>query len=401
MVPRQPQFALFPTEEYLNRVDNARLKMDELGIDALILTAKENALYFSGIRTTAWNSKHRPTGIIVPRSKNKPVISVISENIFDVSYHTSWIDEIRPWGGWRRKDAAPDPIIGLLDACRELGVIDLTIGLELGYGQRVGMSQDDFAKLRAGLSNAKIVDVGPVMWNLRMIKSKLEIEAIRKACDATSKGFARGFNSIYPGMTERELAGIIISEMALQTGELPGFMNIRSGQSKYGMMNVLPFEKPMETGDLIVVDVGANYKHYWSDFMRMAAIGKPTPEQKRFFEGERNSVLAGVNMIKPGLAFHEIFDACYKVLIEYGLQEHVGALERVGHGVGLDIHEPPSIAKGNEELVQPNMVLTVEPVFWDLPNHVIGNFAIEEVVLVTDEGHEVLSSFSNELFMVE
>lgn len=398
---RQPQFAMFPTEEYINRVENARVKMDVYDIDALILTAKENALYFSGIRTTAWNSKHRPTGIIVPRSNAKPVIAVISENIFDVSYQTSWIDEIRPWGGWRRKDASPDPITGLLDACKELGVVNGTIGLELGYGQRVGMSQDDFSKLRAGLSNAKIVDVGQVMWDLRKIKSPLEIEAVRKACDATSKGFARGFSSIHPGMTERELAGTIIAEMALQTGELPGFMNIRSGQSKYGMMNVLPFEKPMERGDLIVVDVGANYKHYWSDFMRMACIGEPIAEQRRFFEAERNAVLAGVSIIKPGVKFNDVFEACYKVLIDCGLQEHVGALERVGHGVGLDIHEPPSIAKGNEALIEANMILTVEPVFWDLPDHKIGNFAIEEDVLVTDTGHEVLSSFSNELYIVD
>ena len=76
-------------------------------------------------------------------------------------------------------------------------------------------------------------------------------------------------------------------------------------------------------------------------------------------------------------------------------------MERIGHGVGLDIHEPPSIAKGNEALIQPNMILTVEPVFWDLPDHKIGNFAIEEDVLVTENGFEVLSKFSNELFVVE
>lgn len=397
---RQPKYAMFPTEEYIDRVERARVNMDQNGINALILTAKENALYFSGIQTTAWNSKHRPTAIIIPLSNDKPVYSVISENIIDVSRQTSWIDNVRPWGGWRIKDAAPDPITAILSVCQDMGVLNGTVGLELGYGQRIGMSQEDYEKLRIGLSNANIVDVGTVMWDLRVIKSQHEVEAMRKVCDATTWGFEKGFTSIQPGMTERELAGIIISEMSLQTNEMPGFVNIRSGQEKYGMMNVLPFDKPMEIGDLIVVDAGAHYKHYWADFMRMACIGDPTEQQRRFFDIDRAAMRAGIEMIKPGIKMHEIFDACYKVLIEGELEEHVGNLERIGHSVGLDIHEPPSIAKGSEVIVQPNMVLSVEPIFWDKPDHLIGNFAMEEMVLVTEDGYEILSTFSNELHLI-
>jgi Xaa-Pro aminopeptidase len=397
---RQPEYALFPTEEYLARVSRARARMETVGVDALILTAKENGVYFSGLRTTAWNSKHRPTAVIVPRNDNRPVVSVISENIYNVSFGTSWIDDVRAWGGWKRKDAVSDPIVGIIAACKDLGVLGGTIGLELGYGQRLGMSQDDFGKLKAGLGDSKIVDVGSVMWHLRQIKSPLEVECIRKACDATTKAFERGFAAIKPGMTERELGALLIAEMALQTGEMPGFINIRSGPSKYGMMNVLPFEKPFDPGDLIVADLGANYKYYWSDYMRMACLGTPTAQQRHMFDVDRVSMQAGVDMIRPGITLGDIFDASYKVLLEGGLEEHVGQLERVGHGVGLDIHEPPSIARGSQVPVEPGMVLTVEPIFWDLPDAKIGNFAMEEVVLVTETGHEVLSTFSNDLYVL-
>jgi Xaa-Pro dipeptidase len=400
MTVRQPPYALFPTEEYVARVSRARARMEEVGVDALILTAKENGVYFSGLRTTAWNSKHRPTAVIVPRDDQQAVISVISENIYNVAHGTSWIDDVRAWGGWKRKDAAKDPIVAIVDACKALGVLGGTIGLELGYGQRLGMSQEDYGKLKAGLGDSKIVDVGPVMWNLRQIKSALEVECIRKACDATTKAFERGFAAIKPGMTERELGAILIAEMALQTGEMPGFINIRSGPSKYGMMNVLPFEKPFDPGDLIVADLGANYKYYWSDYMRMAALGQPTKQQRHMFDVDRASMQAGVDLIRPGVTLGAIFDASYKVLIDGGLGEHVGQLERVGHGVGLDIHEPPSIAKGSQLLAEPGMVLTVEPIFWDLPDAKIGNFAMEEVVLVTETGHEVLSTFSNDLYVL-
>ncbi len=202
------------------------------------------------------------------------------------------------------------------------------------------------------------------------------------------------------GMTERELAGIILSELAIQSDETPGFLMVRSGELKYGMVNVEPFEKILNPGDLVVVDVGANYKYYWSDFMRMGSIGEPSAEQRRFFEADLASQQAGIDVIKPGVKLYEIFDACYQVLLEHDMQEHVPGLERVGHGVGLDVHEPPSIAKGSDVVAQPNMVLTVEPIFWDRPDHKIGNFALEDMILVTEDGHEVLSTFPKDLYIV-
>ena len=398
---REPEYAYFPTEEFLHRVEKARALMDQEGLDALLLTAKENVIYFSGIRTIAWNSKHRPMGIVLPREKDKPIISVVPESLYEVSYYSSWIEELRPWGGWRRKDAAPDPITAFVNAFYELDVAKGRLGLELGYGQRLAMSQEDYSDLLARLEGASIVDAGPLIWDLRIIKSTREVEALRKVCEATTRGFEKGFSALKPGMTERQLGAIIMSELALQTEELPGFMMIRSGQMKYGMVNVEPFEKPMVPGELVVVDVGANYKHYWSDFMRMASIGNPSSEQKRFFNADLASQKAGVEQIKPGNKLHQIFDACYEVLLEHGMEEHVPGLERVGHGLGLDVHEPPSIARGSEVVIQPNMVLTVEPIFWDRPDHKIGNFALEDVVLVTEDGHEILSTFPKDLYVVE
>jgi Xaa-Pro aminopeptidase len=392
---------MFPTSEYLARVAKARQLMEQKGIDALLLTAKENVVYFSGLRTIGWISKHRPLGIVIPRDASKQVISIIPETLYEVSYHSSWIDDIRAWGGWRRTDAVADPIVGFHQALKDLGVENGTIGLEMGYGQRIAMSLDDFTVFKQGVPNATLVDAGSVTWECRMIKSPLEIEMLRKACNATNKAFTKGFGVLKAGMTERELAAIITAELALETQEIPGFLMVRSGKLKYGMVNVAPFEKPFERGDLIVCDVGANYNYYWSDFMRMACIGEPSAEQKRFFDAELASQQAGVDVIRPGVKLHEIYDACYKVLMERGMKEHVPGLERVGHGVGLDPHEPPSIGRGVQTLAEPGMMLTVEPIFWDKPDHVIGNFAIEDQILVTETGHEVLSTFSKNLYIVD
>ena len=398
---RQPEYALFPTEEYLMRVDKARNLMEQQGIDALLLTEKVNVIYFTGLRTIGWSSKHRPMGVVVPRAKDQPVVSIIPENLYEVSHHCSWVDKIGAYGGWRRKDVAPDPLTAFYETIQSVCGNKGVIGLELGYGTRVGMTQIDFRDLESRLNGYKQVDASSLLWDLRMIKSPREVEAMRKVCDATSKAFERGFSSMHPGMTERKLAGIIMAELALQTDELPGFVMVRSGPLKYGMVNVEPFEKSLNPGDIVVTDVGANYKYYWSDFMRMACIGEPSADQKRIFAGEFAAQQAGVDVIKPGIKLHEIFDACYDTLIDCGLKEHVPGMERVGHGVGLDVHEPPSIAKGSDVIVQPNMILTVEPIFWDQPNHTIGNFALEDMVLVTETGHEVLSTFPKDLYVVK
>jgi Xaa-Pro aminopeptidase len=165
------------------------------------------------------------------------------------------------------------------------------------------------------------------------------------------------------------------------------------------MVNVCPFDKPVERGDLVVVDAGATYKDYWADFMRMASIGQPSPEQRAFFEADLASQQAGVEVIRPGIKAGEIFDACNNVLQERGFGQHA-RIERVGHGLGLDVHEPPSLARGAQTVIEEGMVLTVEPIFSDLPDYRIGIFALEDVVVVTKNGHEVLSTFPKALHIV-
>jgi Xaa-Pro dipeptidase len=396
---RNPEFAPFPVDEYAQRLSRARALMDEMGIDALCVSSKENVVYFTGIQTIGWESKHRPLAVIVPRERSKPVLMILAESLFQVARETSWVGELRVWGGLRVKNVPRDPIDSIHRSIIELDIGESTIAFELGYGQRIGMSQHDFSLLRSKLPRVQIVDGSGLLWQLRMIKSNYEISALRKVCTATSSSFKAGFEAIYSGMTEKELAGIIFSRMATETNERPGFVMIRSGERKDPMMNVLPFDKPMNSGDLIVVDAGAVYKDYWSDFMRMASIGTPTAEQERFFDAVYAAQQAGVEKIKPGVTAGDIFKACFDVLVRRGLKQHA-ILERVGHGVGLDMHEPPSLARDSDLMIQEGMILTVEPVIWDVPHARIGNFAIEDVVLVTEDGYEVLSKFPRNLHIV-
>lgn len=392
-----PRYSPFPTDEYQMRLKKARNLMDKYEFDALLVTAKENVLYFSGLQTVGWDSKHRPLGVILPREGGPTM--VIPESLAVVAKETSWVDDVRLWGGFKKPNLPKDPITGIVDALKDLGLSDKRIGMELGYGQRVGMSQDDFDQLKSLVSGATIGDASSLLWDLRMIKSPREIDIMRAVCDATCKAYELGFAAACEGMTERELAGVMMAEMSRLTNYRPGFIGIRSGLLKYPMMNVPPFDKPMEKGDLVVVDSGATLRDYWCDMMRMLCIGKPTDEQRRFFDVELEAQGAGVAAMKPGATAESICQACLDVIEKRGMRQHAPSLERVGHGLGLDVHEPPSMALGNVNPLEPGMILTCEPIFSDLPDYRIGNFALEDVVLITETGHEILTPFPKTLWI--
>ncbi len=390
-------YAAFPQEEYVERHRKLQAEMADRDIDAILVTGKENVVYFSGLETVGWDSKHRPLGLIIP-GDGEPVL-VIPESLAYVAEATSWVADVRLWGGFKRSGIPRDPVVAIADAIKDLGLDSGRLGLELGYGTRIAMSQADYIQLAALLDGAELVDNAEAIWALRMIKSPAEIEVMREVCAHTCEAFRVGFEAMRAGMTERGLAGIIFAEMALRTNFRPGFVGIRSGTLKYTMMNVPPFDKPLEPGDLVVVDAGAIVKDYWSDMMRMASIGEPTAEQQRFFDVDLEAQRAGMRAVRPGAPVGDPCQAALDVINDSGLGEHVPSLERVGHGLGMEVHEPPSLALNGTTPIEPGMILTVEPIFSDLPNYSIGNFAMEQILLVTETGTELLTPFTDELWI--
>ncbi len=397
---RNPEYAPFPTKEFITRYQKAQRLMEARGLDALLVTTEENGVYFSGLETLEWGAE-RPIGVIIPRATGLKPMMTFPALLGEIANATSWIEELRPWGEWGGlADAPRDVVAAFRQLVEELNLTSGRIGMELGHGMQMLMSHANFNSLVASLPDAKFVDGADLLWELRKIKSPLEIEAMRRVAAATTAAFESGFAALHEGMTERELAGIMFARMAQETNEKPVFMMVRSGPSKYAMVNVKPFDKTLNKGELVIVDAGARYKTYSSDFMRMASIGEPSAEQRRYFDAELEAQQAGVDIVRPGITTGEVFNACYDVLVKRGMKEHARFIG-VGHNVGLSFHEPPRINKGGQEILEAGMIITVEPIWYDRPDHVIGNFALEDMVLVTETGHEVLSLFPKDLHIVK
>jgi len=390
------QHAPFPRDEYVRRLDRVRAAMAERRLDGLLLTTRENVLYFSGLQARLWDAKPRPVALILPADSRRPVL-VLAAVHAAAAAASCWIDDVRLWGDARDPAAARDPITAVRDALHDLRLASARMGMETGSGTRIGMPISDYEALRAALPEMVAADGGPAVWAVRMIKSPREIACIRCACDATSRAFARGFSGIRAGQTERELAGVFLQEMAT-TNYRPGFVTVRSGLLKYRMAGVEPFDTPLAPGDLVLVDAGAVHRDYWADFMRMACLGEPTADQRRFFACAQAAEHAGVQAVRPGAPLGSVAAACARVVEESGLSRHA-SMEWVGHGLGMDLDEPPAIARHNDMGMREGMVLTVEPAFYDLPDGRIGSFGVEDVVLVTATGREVLSSFPTDLWV--
>src|SRR5215831_12350118 len=141
-------YAAFPASEYQSRFARLRAELEKRELDAVLVTAKENVLYFSGLETVGWDSKHRPVGCILPRDDAHPIM-VVAESLASVADVTSWVDDVRLWGGFKRTGIPQDPVVGIADAIKDLGLARGRIGMEMGYGTRINMSQADFETRRA------------------------------------------------------------------------------------------------------------------------------------------------------------------------------------------------------------------------------------------------------------
>ncbi len=229
-------------------------------------------------------------------------------------------------------------------------------------------------KLRLTLEEDSIVDAGPFLEDLRMHKDKHELSAIRSACRKTLATMDSVLGLARDGMTERELAGAI-------GGGIVQF------SENAAVPHGGPGERKLKQGDVIIVDTGTAVDGYTSDITRTFFFGEATEEFKKIYQIVADAQAAAIDAIRPGAACESVDAAARSVIGKAGYGEYF--IHRTGHGLGLQMHEPPYLVKGNAAPLEPGMVVTVEPGIY-LP----GKFGvrIEDDVAVTETSHEILSA---------
>ena len=374
----------FPPEEYQGRVARARQAMQAGRLDALLLCDDRSVFYFTGAGgATPREDKARPQFVLVPVVGE--VTALVSHARAIPFRESSWVPELRTYDG-----LGTDLVRGALaDLVQEAAPRARTVGMELGYEQRLGMSVTEYEALRARFPDRRFVDAAGVLWSLRMVKSLAELARIEQAVRITDQAFAAVFPPLRPGPTERGIAGRLQAEMA-RLGASTSWVLIQSGT--YDRGGLVARDRPVRAGEMVWVDMGANVLGYWADFCRAAVLGPPTGHQRQVQADVREVTRLGIEAIRPGVPVTEVARVCAREMARRGLVFNTWGV-RYGHGLGLQVTEPPHVAEYDDTVMVPGMALTLEPGTCTAE----GRFQIEENLAVTESGVRWLSQSPRDL----
>lgn len=364
----------FPDAEFEQRLERAQRAMRAQALDALFFTTEAEVRYFTGFRTLFWQSPTRPWFLVVPVS-GKP-IAVIPQ----IGAHlmaSTWIDDIRTFPA---PHPADDGVSLLADCLSGYG----KVGMPMGRESALRMPLRDFRALTARLANSEFVDASGLMMRLRMIKSEREIALLREICGIGSAGFAKAADLFHEGQSLKEVFRTFRIELLRQGADDVPYLVGGAGQGGYGDVISPPTGRQLAAGDVLMLDTGATKNGYFCDFDRNFAIGSASDTVRIAHEKLVLAVKAAAAVARPGRTCADLFSAMTAVL---GQED--GDVGRLGHGLGTQLTEMPSITGFDTTGLEENMVMTLEPSI-DLGD---GKMMVhEENIVVRDGPPEFLST---------
>ena len=247
--------------------------------------------------------------------------------------------------------------------------------------------------LEEALPEVEIVSAQPIISSLRMVKGDHEIELMGEAARIAECALTATLSAIKPGVTEKEIASKLVGRL-LHHGsdpELPFFPIVAFGPNSANP-HAVPTSRELNTGDLVLIDWGANVDGYYSDITRTFAMGDIHPELEQIAEFVRKANAAGRSAVKAGATASSVDQAARKVIDEAGYGEFF--IHRTGHGLGIEAHEDPYISQYDKTILHPGMTFTIEPGIY-LPSR--GGVRIEDDVVVTEDGCKSLTHLPREL----
>lgn len=378
--PRKPPQRGFSTPEFERRLLRAQEIMTQHRLDALLVTTPPNIRYFSGFDSQFWESPTRPWFLVVPRGAAP--IAVIPE-IGVPEMAMTFVREIRAWPAPRPSDDGVSLLADTLaGVSRQFG----RIGAELGREMALRMPVTEFLALRERLGNAEVVDGTPCLWQIRMVKTPAEVEHIRHVCQLASEAYEALPGKLKPGDTERDASRRLRIDILERGADSVPFMPAISGPGGVAQIVCGPHDRALQEGDILFIDTGSTYDGYYCDFDRNYAIGRVADAARRAHEAVWDATEAGLKAAVPGATTDQVWQAMAAILESAGsLGNNVG---RMGHGLGMQLTEPPSNMPGDGTVLREGMVLTIEPGMEYAPGKMIVH---EENVVVTPDGAELLT----------
>lgn len=340
---------------------------DAIGIDALLVTHMPNVRYLTGFTGSA--------GIVI--SMRRSVFTT------DGRYRQQASQEVF---GARVVVGKSSALASAIDEIRKAKIKSLGIESEhMTVAQRRTLA-------RALCRDVKLVDTGDVVEKIRIVKDAVEIRLIRKAVNLGSDLLPVICKALKPGQTEASAAARLEFAARERGAEGMSFETIVASGARSSLPHGVASQVRLPRRGFVVLDYGVILNGYCSDMTRTVCIGHASKEHRRVYDSVLEAQMAAIAAVAPGRTAEEVDEAARSVLRRAGLDRYF--THSTGHGVGLEIHESPRVAARQTETLQPGMVITIEPGVY-----IGGKYGvrIEDMVLVTGRGSEVLTRASKEL----
>lgn len=250
----------------------------------------------------------------------------------------------------------------------------------------------EIAQMKNADPSIKLSSADDLLMGFRCIKSPDEIECIRKAAQLTEVALEAIAPQVVPGKTERELSARFQIELLKAGADGKGFDCLVVSGPRAALQHAAPSDRQIQQGDTVLFDVGGTYQGYTADITRTFVVGQASEKIRSIYGVVREANQAAFDAVRPGILASDVDAAARSVIAEAGYGETF--IHGTGHGLGLEVHEPPRIAAGSDVILQPGMVFTIEPGIY-----ISGELGvrIEDDVVVTQDGVERLTGFDYEL----
>ncbi|MGE8213234.1 MAG: M24 family metallopeptidase [Stenotrophomonas sp.] len=358
------------------RVAKAQRLMAEHGIDAIFIGAGSSLTYFTGMH---WWDSERLTGVIIPR-KGEPVYVTPEFERVRTLEQIKLGNDVR---GWQEDE---DPYALVARVLRDMGHATGTLGMEeaVPYFRAKGIAD--------ALPQARVVPAWPVVAGCRRVKSPAELALMKLANQTTLAVYEAVWKALKPGMTEQDISGLLAMAYA-RTG-LKGDASVNVGKytaSPHGS------DQPQHLveGTPIIFDGGCRAGGYTSDITRTVVLGQPDDEIRKVFDIVLKAQTAALNTARPGVAMGDVDAAARKVISDAGYgPDYRYFSHRLGHGIGIDMHEWDYLVRGNRHLLEAGMTFSDEPGIY-IPDRF--GVRLEDILYVTEDGAALMTPQSKSI----
>ncbi len=375
---KNPTWQYFSLDEYQQRLDALRRRVQAKGADAMLIHTPENLCYLTGYQTPGY---YWYQTLVVPLDREPVIITRLLED--SNAEHLTWVEERRPYGD------SEDWVARTSDVIKDLGLGNKRIGIEKSSWF---ITISDFDRLQEMLPDATFVDCSMLVEEGRMIKSEAELEYMRQAAAAAEAGIAAGIAASQVGVSENDVAAAVHEAQIKAGSEYTGLPCFVSAGERSFLGHVTWYRETLKAGDTVFFEIPGCINRYHSALMRNCHLGDPPERMVKATDVMVEALEESIKFIKPGITAHDAHEYCRKVIDDAGLgvtMDHRAAYS-IGIGFAPDWGEGYiiSMKEGEQRELRAGMTFHLIPLVF-IPG--LSSVGVSETILVTETGCESLT----------